>query len=106
MSRSMARLGTKARPAVLRSQTQDRALALLEYCTTRGWEVIVGVESDKPEDITDMLRLEGMADLTTRRASVPGRNDQCSCGSGLKFKKCCLSAQAGPLGHGKEDSET
>jgi len=25
-----------------------------------------------------------------------GRNDPCPCGSGNKFKKCCLAAQAGP----------
>ena len=25
-----------------------------------------------------------------------GRNDPCSCGSGRKFKKCCLAARAGP----------
>jgi uncharacterized protein len=26
----------------------------------------------------------------TRPASAPGRNDPCSCGSGRKYKKCCL----------------
>ena len=25
-----------------------------------------------------------------------GRNDPCPCGSGRKFKKCCLTARAGP----------
>lgn len=27
-----------------------------------------------------------------RRAAVPGRNDPCPCGSGRKYKKCCLGA--------------
>lgn len=89
----MARLGTKARPAVIRAQTEDRALELYEHCAARGWNVIVGVEPDKPEDITDMLKLENPNALTLRRENLPGRNDPCLCGSGAKFKKCCLSAQ-------------
>jgi uncharacterized protein YecA (UPF0149 family) len=27
-----------------------------------------------------------------RTEALPGRNDPCHCGSGTKFKKCCLSA--------------
>lgn len=26
-----------------------------------------------------------------------GRNDQCPCGSGLKYKRCCLTSEEGPL---------
>jgi hypothetical protein len=29
----------------------------------------------------------------------PGRNDRCPCGSGRKFKKCCLDKQARPVAH-------
>lgn len=96
----MARLGTKAHPAVLRTQSEERARELFEHCTERGWNVIVGVEPDKPEDITDMLKLDDPAALTARRENLPGRNDPCSCGSGVKFKKCCLSAQLRPLPQG------
>ena len=28
--------------------------------------------------------------LSTRKFKSPGRNDPCPCGSGLKFKKCCM----------------
>ena len=89
----MARLGTKARPAVLRAQTEERARELFELCIERGWQVIVGVEPDKPEDITDMVKLQNPDALTVRRESLPGRNDPCFCGSGTKFKKCCLLPQ-------------
>lgn len=89
----MAKLGTKARPAVIRAQTEQRAVELYEHCAARGWNVIVGVEPDKPEDITDMLKLENPDALTLRRQILPGRNDPCLCGSGAKFKKCCLSPQ-------------
>ena len=27
-----------------------------------------------------------------------GRNDPCPCGSGLKFKKCCLMKEVAPSG--------
>lgn len=90
----MARLGSKARPAVLRVQTEERAREVFELCTDRGWHVIVGVESDQPEDVTDMLKLDGPDAFTARREALPGRNDACSCGSGAKFKKCCLRALA------------
>jgi SWIM/SEC-C metal-binding protein len=41
--------------------------------------------------------VESIAELTTilekgatvTQAKVPARNDPCSCGSGVKFKKCC-----------------
>jgi len=89
----MARLGTKARPAVIRAQTEERARELFEHCTARGWDVIVGVEPEEPEDITDMLKLETPEAFTVRREQLPGRNDPCLCGSGAKFKKCCLEAQ-------------
>jgi hypothetical protein len=34
----------------------------------------------------------GYCDYRTKRSGVePNRNDPCSCGSGKKYKKCCLS---------------
>lgn len=30
-----------------------------------------------------------------RATKQPGRNDPCTCGSGIKYKKCCLTAQQG-----------
>jgi hypothetical protein len=32
------------------------------------------------------------------RVSVPGRNDPCSCGSGKKYKRCCLLTAEAPSG--------
>ena len=84
----MARLGTQARPAVIRAQTEERARELFERCTDRGWHVIVGVEPDEPEDITEQLKLETPDAFTVRSESLPGRNDPCPCGSGKKYKHC------------------
>jgi SWIM/SEC-C metal-binding protein len=90
----MARLGTHARPAVIRVQNEERAQELLDLCTARDWQVIVGVEPDEPEDITDVQKLLTPELFTVRRDVRVGRNDPCPCGSGQKFKKCCLPARA------------
>lgn len=30
---------------------------------------------------------------TVRRQALPGRNDRCPCGSGKKYKRCCIKAR-------------
>lgn len=47
------------------------------------WENILTAERRK--EITKEQRLSG----TVVKAKEPGRNDQCPCGSGKKYKKCC-----------------
>jgi SWIM/SEC-C metal-binding protein len=86
----MAKLGTSKHPAVVRVQAPARAEAILAICNRHGWQVIVGVEPDKEEDVSDVERLLRPAE-PTKAAPVPGRNDPCPCGSGRKYKKCCGS---------------
>lgn len=38
----------------------------------------------------DAMTVEVRAKILATRG-IPGRNDPCTCGSGLKFKKCCIS---------------
>lgn len=40
------------------------------------------------ESISELTALLNKGE-TVKQAEVPSRNDPCSCGSGLKFKKCC-----------------
>ena len=46
-------------------------------------------------DTTDLVSRYGSAMVavraqqTVRAEAKPGRNDPCSCGSGLKYKRCC-----------------
>jgi len=91
----VAKLGSKKRPAMVRVQTVQKAQEILDLCNEHGWQVIVGVEEDKPEDLSDVERL---LDPDIKVSNPPiindsppktGRNDPCPCGSGLKFKKCC-----------------
>ncbi|MDF0748627.1 SEC-C metal-binding domain-containing protein [Marinobacter sp. 71-i] len=50
--------------------------------------ITVDTSEGAVESITELtVLLNKGATVTT--AKVPSRNDPCSCGSGLKFKKCC-----------------
>ncbi len=88
----MAKLGSKKRPAVVRVKTQKRAEEILELCSKHGWEVIVGLEPNKSENVSDVKKLLVLSapKITETKETMPGRNDPCPCGSGLKFKKCCF----------------
>ena len=88
----MAELGTKKRPISARVQTVERAHQILAMCDERGWEAIVGIEQDKPEDISELRRLLTLPEPKRSEPKV-GRNDPCPCGSGKKFKKCCMNKE-------------
>ena len=53
----MAKLGTEKRPVVVRVQTEARMHEVVSICEEHGWKFIVGIEPDKPEDISDVRRL-------------------------------------------------
>jgi SWIM/SEC-C metal-binding protein len=83
----MAKIGTEARPIIVRVQTDERAKYVADLCEENGWIFIIGFEPDKPEDISDLLK--ALNPPTPIRSEKPGRNDFCPCGSGKKYKKCC-----------------
>ncbi len=86
----MAKLGSEQRPAIARVQTLERADEIVDLCDQNGWQVIVGVEPDKTEDISDVERLLNPVTPVVHSTNV-GRNDPYPCGSGTKFKKCCAN---------------
>lgn len=88
----MAKLGSDRRPIRAHVRTMDRAQEIVALCDARGWQVIVGVEPDKAENITELERLLNPP-APALVAVATGRNEPCSCGSGKKYKKCCLGAQ-------------
>ena len=83
----MAKLGTKKRPAIVRVQNEKRAKEIGSIFGKNGWQFILGIEPDKPEDISDLEKL--LNPPKPVQSAIIGRNDPCPCGSGKKFKKCC-----------------
>jgi SWIM/SEC-C metal-binding protein len=84
----MAALGTTKNPLILRVQTAERAQQIAEICEERGWKMVIGIEPAKAEDLTDFE--QKLNPPTVRLEQSIGRNESCPCGSGRKFKKCCL----------------
>ncbi len=84
----MARLGSSGHPAVVRVRTEARLTQIMSLCDRHGWKVIIGLEPDQPEDVSDVERLLDPERPATA-GSPAGRNDPCPCGSGVKYKKCC-----------------
>jgi SWIM/SEC-C metal-binding protein len=85
----MARLGSKKRPLILRVQSEARAQQVIQFCSENGLHYILGMEPDKPEDVSDLDRWRS----SRQEQPVPispkvGRNDPCPCGSGEKYKRC------------------
>jgi SWIM/SEC-C metal-binding protein len=86
---SMAKLGTKARPIIVRVQSDDRAYYVAETCGRNGWQYIIGLEPDEPEDISDLEEM--LNPSLPARSNKIERNEPCPCGSGKKYKKCCAA---------------
>lgn len=86
----MRQTGAEKKSIVLRVKTMARAEEILARCESKGVKAVVGIEPDKPEDITD---LEKKTSLSAPVGVPPkiGRNEYCPCGSGRKYKKCCLN---------------
>jgi len=80
---------------VARVRSVEKAEAILALCNQHGWQVIAGIEEDKPEDISDVEWLLNRLSDAPQAAAKPrlppkiSGNDYCPCGSGKKFKKCC-----------------
>ena len=91
----MAKIGTKAKPAVVRVKTEERAREIVTLCDEHGWQVVLGIEPDKPENVEDIKWLLKKSQKNRTATIRPGLikvspNDYCPCGSGLKYKKCCV----------------
>jgi SWIM/SEC-C metal-binding protein len=61
---------------------------VMALCRENNIHFIIGLEPDKPEDITDIEHALSPPIPVTAAPKI-GRNDPCPCGSGKKFKKCC-----------------
>ena len=82
-----AKLGTGKNPAVVRVKTKKRMKEVATIFEKNGWKYTIGLEPDKPEDITDLEILLNWPEPQEAEKKV-GRNEPCPCGSGKKYKQC------------------
>ncbi len=87
---NLAKLGSHKRPAIVRVQDRSRAEEIFQICAENNWEVIVGIEPDKEEAISDVEKLLNPSEPFVSDLLKPERNEPCPCGSGKKYKKCCF----------------
>ena len=84
-----AKLGTENNPVVVNVQTEQRVKELELVFEENGWKYTIELEPDKPEDITSLEILLNPIKTKIAEKKV-GRNEPCTCGSGKKYKKCCV----------------
>ena len=98
----MAKRGTEKKPVRFRAQTEERLGEIAAICEDNGWKFVGALEPDEPEDISEVEYLLSPDDFDSqplmaggetvvRDEPKVGRNDPCPCGSGKKYKKCCLA---------------
>lgn len=88
----MSKIGTHKRPLVLRVQTEQQAYQMAAQCDEHGFIFILGIEPDKPVDVSDLERALGKKQPPQPASSTKvGRNEPCPYGSGKKFKQCCAA---------------
>ena len=87
----MASLGSTKNPLNIRVQSLERAAEVVQYCDAKGWKVMIGIHPDESEDLYDLERKENpiIHQLCPCCKNIV-RYDPCHCGSGKKYKKCCL----------------
>ncbi len=83
----MAKLGTEKKPAIVRVQNERRAQEVSSIFDKNEWKFILGLEPDKPEDVSDLEKL--LNPIKSVQSEKTGRNAPCPCRSGKKYKKCC-----------------
>lgn len=86
----MAKLGSEKRPVIVRVRNQNRMEEIVKICKKNDWRFLIGIEPDEPEDISDLEKLLHPSKPMSTQLKT-GRNESCHCGSGRKFKKCCLA---------------
>jgi SWIM/SEC-C metal-binding protein len=83
-----AKLGTEKNPAQVRVVSPERESEVRTVCEEHGWECLITVDAEQPEDTAELDRLLNPPRPVVAESRT-GRNEPCPCGSGKKYKKCC-----------------
>ncbi len=83
------KLGTAKNPARLVVHTEEEREEVRTICAENGWVERTKVKPSWEKDLNDLETLQRDNKPKVNEHNT-GRNDPCHCGSGKKFKKCCL----------------
>ncbi|MCK5035019.1 MAG: hypothetical protein KAS73_03930 [Candidatus Sabulitectum sp.] len=50
----MAKSGTAKKPIIVRVQSEEKAAYVTEVCQENNWIFVLGMEPDKPENLSDL----------------------------------------------------
>jgi SWIM/SEC-C metal-binding protein len=84
------KIGSPKNPAKIVVKTEERREEIREIFKSNGWIERTKVRPNEDEDLRDLDTLL-MVGKTTIKEHHTGRNEPCHCGSGKKYKKCCLN---------------
>ena len=83
------RLGSKRGPLNLTVQNEARCEEVTVICKDKGWFCDITVDAERDEDIKALTLMQEKQVVATS-TRLAGRNDPCPCGSGKKYKQCCV----------------
>ena len=82
------KLGSEELPIEVYVQNDTRADEVLTIAQEHDLIINITIDDNQDEDINALNSLIEKP-YTVILEKTPGRNDSCSCGSQLKYKKCC-----------------
>ncbi len=68
----------------MRASSLQEAEQMVTEANAKGRKIVIDLSDIDPEELNKILKPS-----STNKTKV-GRNDACPCGSGAKYKKCCL----------------
>lgn len=87
----MAKLGSKKCPIYVRVASHEQLRVVADQCAQLDLHFIAELSPDHPPDLEQFERAINPPQPVKTQMCV-GRNDPCPCGSGRKFKKCCIDS--------------
>lgn len=70
-------------PTIVQVRSDEQAQNMMHLAAEKGEHFIMEIKEEDFAKMGDFL-------LPTNQKSKSGRNDPCPCGSGKKYKRCCL----------------
>lgn len=81
----MPSLGSKQRPVIVKVTSEKMMRSVAEICGKHSFHFIAGLEP--VDDLTDLK-------LALKEKAAPNNvYDLCPCGSGIKYKFCCMKKE-------------